>query len=78
MFQIGRVNFHGSVNNRFIIVFGSRQHNSTIDVSRSEDCHLATPFEAITWGAANSTLSVCLQLSPSRIEQDAKSSGAIF
>jgi hypothetical protein len=48
--------FHGSVNNRFIIVVGSRQHNSTIDASRSEYCGLATPFEAIAWGATNPIL----------------------
>jgi hypothetical protein len=52
MFQMGYGDFHGSVNNRFIIVVGSRQHNSTIDASRSEYCDLATPFEVIAWGAA--------------------------
>jgi hypothetical protein len=36
MFQVERVDFHGSVNNRFIIVFAARQHNSTIDARRSE------------------------------------------
>ena len=36
MFQMDGVDFHGSVHNRFIIVVGSRQHNSAIDASRSE------------------------------------------
>jgi hypothetical protein len=41
---MGCGDFHGSVNDRFIIIVGPRQHNSTIDARRSGYWDLATPL----------------------------------